>query len=124
MERRVSVSSLREADTGFQHTLSILLYVSGSRYIAASPAVHAGCRVPCRACRPGGITAAQVAREMASGKAYVHSSPDVYGRPVIVIRVQRHVTGDAHFKLQCTAFIWLWMWLVCACRLWVVHSLL
>lgn len=37
--------------------------------------------------------AQQVQKEMASGKAYVHSAPDVYGRPAIVIRTKLHVTG-------------------------------
>ncbi len=34
-----------------------------------------------------------VARELASGKAYVHTAPDKYGRPAIVIRTKKHVTG-------------------------------
>lgn len=34
-----------------------------------------------------------MAEEAASGKAYLHSDTDVNGRPVIVIRVQKHVTG-------------------------------
>lgn len=34
-----------------------------------------------------------VAAEMASGKAYVHTSPDRFGRPAIVIRTRLHKTG-------------------------------
>jgi hypothetical protein len=34
-----------------------------------------------------------VAREAATGKAYLHSQPDVSGRPVIVVRAAKHVTG-------------------------------
>ena len=37
-----------------------------------------------------------VAREFASGKAFVHEHTDVYGRPVIVINAQKHVTGQSH----------------------------
>jgi len=43
---------------------------------------------------PQSITPARVSREMSTGKAYVHSSPDVYGRPVIVIRTRLHVVGE------------------------------
>ena len=31
--------------------------------------------------------------EAATGKAYLHSSMDVFGRPVIVIRVNKHITS-------------------------------
>ncbi len=34
-----------------------------------------------------------VAAEMASGKAYVHSSLDRFGRPAIIIRTRLHKTG-------------------------------
>ena len=34
-----------------------------------------------------------VAREAATGKAYLHTLPDVSGRPVIVVRAAKHVTG-------------------------------
>ena len=44
-------------------------------------------------CRPSDLSAESVAREMASGKAYVHKHTDKYGRPVIVVRVKRHVIG-------------------------------
>lgn len=44
-------------------------------------------------CRADDITEASVAVEAATGKAYLHSSPDVHGRPVIVIRVQKHITS-------------------------------
>ena len=47
----------------------------------------------CNTCRTGTITPAMVAREYATGKAYVHAHTDVYGRPVIVIRAEKHVTG-------------------------------
>lgn len=40
------------------------------------------------------ITQESVAEEAASGKAYLHSATDVNGRPVIVIRVQKHVTSE------------------------------
>lgn len=43
--------------------------------------------------RPQATTPDMVAREMASGKAYVHTAPDKYGRPAIVIRTKKHVTG-------------------------------
>ena len=44
-----------------------------------------------------GVTpsAADVAAEAATGKAYLHSHKDVNGRPVIVIRASRHITGQA-----------------------------
>ncbi len=44
-----------------------------------------------------GVTpsAADVAAEAATGKAYLHSHKDVNGRPVIVIRASRHITGEA-----------------------------
>ena len=29
----------------------------------------------------------------ASGEGYVHSEPDRYGRPVIVVRVAKHISG-------------------------------
>ncbi|KXZ47547.1 hypothetical protein GPECTOR_34g706 [Gonium pectorale] len=35
-----------------------------------------------------------VAAELASGKAYVHTATDKYGRPAIVIRTRLHVTGQ------------------------------
>ena len=34
-----------------------------------------------------------VAQEAATGKAYLHTDTDVMGRPVIVVRVVKHVTG-------------------------------
>jgi len=40
------------------------------------------------------ITRESVAREYASGKAYVHSATDKYGRPAIVIRTKLHAVGD------------------------------
>lgn len=39
------------------------------------------------------ITETSVAAEAATGKAYLHSSTDVHGRPVIVIRVNKHITS-------------------------------
>ncbi|KAL6761132.1 CRAL-TRIO domain-containing protein [Haematococcus lacustris] len=44
--------------------------------------------------QPDHITASQVAKEASSGKAYVHSHLDVYGRPAIVIRTRLHVVGQ------------------------------
>jgi hypothetical protein len=41
-----------------------------------------------------------VAREAATGKAYLHSHPDVSGRPVIVVRAAKHVTGARSPPLQ------------------------
>ena len=35
-----------------------------------------------------------MAAELASGKAYLHTAKDVNQRPVIVIRVTKHVTGE------------------------------
>jgi hypothetical protein len=40
------------------------------------------------------ITDQRVAAELASGKAYLHTAKDVNDRPVIVIRVDKHVTGE------------------------------
>jgi len=40
------------------------------------------------------ITSQDVAAELASGKAYLHTHKDVNNRPVIVIRVPKHVTGE------------------------------
>lgn len=45
--------------------------------------------------RVGEITEQTVAAELASGKAYLHTAKDVNGRPVIVIRAQKHVTGES-----------------------------
>jgi hypothetical protein len=42
---------------------------------------------------PRPIAAADVAEEAATGKAFLHEHPDVDGRPVIVVRARRHVTG-------------------------------
>lgn len=42
----------------------------------------------------GAITAEAVKAELDSGKAYVHTSLDVNGRPAIIIRVPKHVTGE------------------------------
>lgn len=42
---------------------------------------------------PEPLTAADVAAEAATGKAYLHGHPDVNGRPVIVVRAGRHITG-------------------------------
>lgn len=36
------------------------------------------------------VTYQRVAREDASGKAYLHASTDIYNRPVLVIRVERY----------------------------------
>ncbi len=50
------------------------------------------------------LAAPNVRAELDTGKAYVHSVPDVYGRPVVVIRVQRHVVG----ALFWFGFLWWW----------------
>ncbi|KAG2449598.1 hypothetical protein HYH02_005131 [Chlamydomonas schloesseri] len=47
-----------------------------------------------QAFQPQATTPQMVARELASGKAYVHTAPDKYGRPAIVIRTKKHVTGE------------------------------
>lgn len=39
------------------------------------------------------LTVTDVAAEAATGKAYLHTHPDVSGRPVIIVRAGRHVTG-------------------------------
>lgn len=39
------------------------------------------------------ISWTDVAREAATGKAYLHSHMDVSGRPVIVVRAAKHLTG-------------------------------
>ncbi len=48
----------------------------------------------------GGLTWEHVADEAASGKAFLHVHPDVNGRPVIVVRVSKHLTGTAWFSLS------------------------
>ncbi len=40
-------------------------------------------------------TKAEVAEEAATGKAYLHTQKDVNGRPVIIVRAARHITGGA-----------------------------
>ncbi|GFR44643.1 hypothetical protein Agub_g5932 [Astrephomene gubernaculifera] len=47
-----------------------------------------------RSFQPQATTPEQIAAEAASGKAYVHSQPDRFGRPAIVIRTRLHVTGQ------------------------------
>ncbi|KAG1673571.1 hypothetical protein FOA52_003871 [Chlamydomonas sp. UWO 241] len=42
----------------------------------------------------GSITEAMVAAERATGKSCVHSAPDVYGRPAILITARLHATGE------------------------------
>jgi hypothetical protein len=42
---------------------------------------------------PTPLTEADVAAEAATGKAFLHSHTDVNGRPVIVVRAARHITG-------------------------------
>ncbi|KAK9821556.1 hypothetical protein WJX81_001198 [Elliptochloris bilobata] len=41
-----------------------------------------------------GLTWEDVADQAGSGKAYLHAHLDVNGRPVIVVRVSKHVTGE------------------------------
>ena len=65
-----------------------------------STPVHAADDTPC-GCSANGITKETVAVEAASGKAFLHSSPDVNGRPVIIIRVQKHVTSAYRTKAAC-----------------------
>lgn len=47
----------------------------------------------------GGATPseADVTAEAATGKAYLHTQKDVNGRPVIIIRARRHLTGETQF---------------------------
>lgn len=40
-------------------------------------------------------TEADVAEEAATGKAYLHTRKDINGRPVIIVRASRHITGGA-----------------------------
>ena len=40
------------------------------------------------------LTAADVAAEAATGKVYLHPHPDALGRPAVVVRCARHVTGE------------------------------
>ena len=51
-------------------------------------------------CRADSITWDMVAKEAATGKAYLHEHTDVNGQPVIVIRSSLHKTGiaDIHCK--------------------------
>lgn len=37
---------------------------------------------------------ADVAAEAATGKAYLHDQKDVNGRPVIIVRASKHITGE------------------------------
>lgn len=39
-----------------------------------------------------------VAAEAATGKAYLHSKPDILGRPVIIVRAAKHFTGVRSLK--------------------------
>lgn len=50
--------------------------------------------LPCWQRRVSEITEQAVAAEAASGKAYLHTARDINNRPVLVIRVQKHVTGE------------------------------
>ena len=47
------------------------------------------------------IADAEVAAQAATGKAYLHSSLDVNGRPVIVVRVSSHITGASMLATLC-----------------------
>jgi hypothetical protein len=40
------------------------------------------------------VSSPEVQRELATGKAEVHSATDRYGRPVVIIRVKQHVIGE------------------------------
>lgn len=53
---------------------------------------------------PGGLAWEHVADEASSGKAYLHTHPDVNGRPVIVVRVSKHITGAARRGHQALRF--------------------
>lgn len=44
-------------------------------------------------CRPQDLTAERVAAEAATGKVVLHSHPDNYGRPVVLVRAARHIRG-------------------------------
>jgi hypothetical protein len=35
-----------------------------------------------------------VAKEAATGKAYLHSQTDISARPVIIVRAAKHLTGE------------------------------
>ena len=48
-------------------------------------------------CSADSITWDMVAKEAATGKAYLHEHKDVNGQPVIVIRSALHKTGAAIF---------------------------
>ena len=48
-----------------------------------------------RAFMPRPLTGADVAEEAASGKAYLHDHKDINGRPVIIVRARRHITGES-----------------------------
>jgi hypothetical protein len=41
------------------------------------------------------IETTDIAREAATGKAFLHSHLDIYSRPVIIVRAARHITGAA-----------------------------
>lgn len=40
------------------------------------------------------VTYEDIERESATGKAYLHSHPDVYGRPALVVRVAKYVVSN------------------------------
>ncbi len=50
---------------------------------------------------PRQLTAADVAAEAATGKAYLHEHADANGRPVIIVRAARHRTGARPLDDSC-----------------------
>jgi hypothetical protein len=42
-----------------------------------------------------GVAAQDVARELETGKAYVHDGPDAAGRPVLVVVARKHAVGES-----------------------------
>lgn len=57
------------------------------------------CCCCCCRCRLWNVPAEDVAAELATGKALAHAHPDVFGRPVLVVRAHKHTPG-AHRWLQ------------------------
>ena len=54
---------------------------------------HLRARCPQRIISADLIQWTDVAREAATGKAFLHSHSDVLGRPVVVVRAAKHITG-------------------------------
>jgi hypothetical protein len=50
--------------------------------------------------RPDALSEDDVVHQLATGKGYLHDHLDVAGRPVVVVKVAKHFSGDL-FLLYC-----------------------